>query len=294
MRWSPKAAGLIAAALLACGPGDSTGRTSGGAVDDVGRPIRLTAPPARIVSLSPATTELLFTLGAGHRVVGRTRWCQDPPAARDVPSVGDGLAPNVEAILARRPDLVAFYRSAANAAAIERLESAGVATVTLALDRLADLVRVTRLLGRVLGDSLRADSLIEGLEVALAAPATARAGQAPRVLLLAWDNPPIVIGGGSFLSEIVSLAGGHNVFDELDRPSATVSIETIAARDPDVVLVAAGTETASLATRPEWRVVRAIRERRFAVVQGSEFEHPSFRASAAVRQLARVLEGWRR
>lgn len=285
MRWSDTSL-LAAWAVLACQPGD--GSRTEGVIDDAGRPLRVAMQPQRVVSLSPATTELLFTLGAGDRVVGRTRWCQDPPTAARVPSVGDGLNPNIEAVLSRRPDLVVFYHSAANGAAIRRLEDLGIATVSVRLDRLGDLARAARLLGRLTGDSGRADSLVEALDAARAQVAARRRVDRPSVLLLAWDSPPIVIGGGSFLSEIVELAGGRNAFGDLDGPSATVSVETIAARNPDVVFVAAGSDT-SFAQRPEWQVVEAVRERRFAVVQGTEFEHPSFRAPAAIQQLRALL-----
>ena len=111
-----------------------------------------------------------------------------------------------------------------------------------------------------------------------------------RVLLLAWDEPAIVVGGGSFQSEIVRLAGGTNVFDDLEQPSATVGIETIAARDPDVVLITAGNSDAAFTKRPEWQVVRAVRDGRFAVVDGTEFSHPSFRAAQAVRAMRLALQ----
>lgn len=288
MRRPPRAAALLAAAALACAPERPPAT---GVTDDAGRPVALAAPARRIVSLSPATTELLFDLGAGDRVVGRTRWCQDPPAARDVPSVGDGLPPNVEAVIARRPDLVVFYHSPSNAPAVERLRALGIATASVRVDRLDDFVRAARLLGRVTGTADRADSLVRALRDSLTAVTASHAPRPePSVLILAWDNPPIVIGAGSFLSEIVALAGGRNAFADLAEPSATVSIETIAARDPDVVFVVGAP---AFAERPEWQVVAAVRERRFARVEGTAFQHPSFRAPAAVRELRGILDAWR-
>jgi ABC-type Fe3+-hydroxamate transport system substrate-binding protein len=87
----------LSVVLLACQDGDSRGR--GPLVDDAGRTVSLEVTPSRIVSLAPGMTELLFAVGAGERVVGRTRWCDYPPAVADIPSVGDGLSPNVESIL---------------------------------------------------------------------------------------------------------------------------------------------------------------------------------------------------
>ncbi len=272
------AAAIAAAASLACGdrPSDDASR----AADP--------SEPHSIVSLSPGITELLFALEVGDRVVGRTRWCQHPPEARLVPSVGDGLDPNVEAIVARQPDLVVFYRSPSNESAIRRLTGLGVPTLTLPLDRVHDLRNAALVLGERTGRVARAESLVTALDTQLvqAAP-TVPSGRG--VLLLVWDSPPIVIGAGSFLHEIVTLAGGRNVFGDEAAPSLTVSIETIVRRNPDVVLVT-GSDTA-FASRPEWGAVAAVRERRFVVVDGTAFSYPSFRVVDAVTQLRRALEG---
>src|SRR2546428_4353255 len=128
------------AAALACRPADRASRPPRDAgytvTDDAGRTVALAQPARRIVSLSPAVTELLFALGVGDRVVGRTTWCDYPPLARLVPSVGDGLNPNLEAVAARRPDLVVLYRSPLNETAAAQLGRLGVPAAGLGQDRL--------------------------------------------------------------------------------------------------------------------------------------------------------------
>ena len=147
------------------------------------------------------------------------------------------------------------------------------------------------LMGRVMGDSARAESIVRSLERDLDAAAAPADRAGPTVLLLAWDNPPIVVGATSFLSEVVTLAGGRNVFADLERPSATVSVEAIAARDPDVVLLTGDAEGPDWTRRPEWQVVRAVAERRIVTASGTEFSHPSFRAAGAVARLRAALDG---
>lgn len=270
-------------------------RPAGGLVivDDAGDSIRLAQPVRRIVSLSPATTELVFALGAGDHLVGRTRWCDYPPAARAVPSVGDGLPPNIESVLAQAPDLVLLYRSPQNAAALARFRAAGIAAVQLGIDHLADVPRLARLLGPAVGRGGTGDSLAAAFEAGVAAAAARAATQPeagrPRVLLLAWDQPPIAIGAGSFQSEIVALAGGRNLFADLTVPSATVSIEVIAARDPDLVLVT-DSGLPAIAGRPEWAAVPAVRARRFVRLVTPVFSRPSPRAMEAVAELRAALE----
>ncbi len=281
----------MAAVFLACGGRERNG--AGSLVDDTGRPVALAQPPARIVSLAPGHTELLFAIGAGDKVVGRTRWCDYPATVVAIPSVGDGLDPNVESILSRDPDLVVFYASAANEAAIARLEQLGVATVSLLTDDLDDLMRAAELLGALTGHKQTSDSLIDWLQSEIASLRAIRpGGSRPTALMIAWDNPPIVIGSTSFLSQIVELAGARNAFYDVDRPSLTVSMETIVQRDADLVLIASDYGIPAWADRPEWRTVPAVRDRRFIVVHGTEFSRPSFRAPAAIRRVRAALRQW--
>ncbi|HEU4763514.1 MAG TPA: helical backbone metal receptor [Gemmatimonadales bacterium] len=264
-------------------------------VDDAGDTVRLAAPARRVVSLIPATTELLFAIGAGNAVAGRTHWDDYPAPAQAVPDVGDGLEPNLEAVLARRPDLVLLYRGSGTAAAADRLRGLGIPTLLLRTDRLEDVPRVARILGAATGHVASADSLdaayrraLDSASVPPSAGAPARPSARPSVLLLAWEDPPLTIGAGSFLDELVERAGGRNVFHDLAAASGPVSLEAIAARDPDLIL-SVGDGTPTIAGRPEWRAVRAVREGRFVHVSGSEFARPGPRSPLAVSELRAAL-----
>jgi ABC-type Fe3+-hydroxamate transport system substrate-binding protein len=256
--------------------------------------VALATPARRIVSLAPSITELLFAIGAGDRVVGRTTWCKYPPAATAVPSVGDGLDPNVEAIGARRPDLVVLYRSALTESASGRLATLGIPTLVLRHDRLADVGRTARLLGRLTGRPAAGDSVARLIDSTLAGAPPA-ALRRPRLAFVVWDNPPMTIGGGSFLNELVDLAGGENVFHDIPSASATVSLETIATRDPDWILILSDSAPTRPAwsTRAEWRVVRAVQAGRFLFLPAELFGQPSSRTPEAVVTLRRMLEAAR-
>ena len=271
------------AALSACGSPRPAGPLS--VVDGLGREVSLERPARRIVSLSPATTELVFALGAGSRLVGRTRWCDYPAEVAAIISVGAGLNPSIEAVAAQKPDLVVMYSTAGNDGAVAQLAGLGIPAVNLPMDRLSDVIRSARLLGVLLGDSIRADSIAFAFQRTLAQLHQNPALIGPTVAMVVWDNPPMVIGAGSFMSELVELAGARNVFADLPQPSPTVSIETIASRNPDLLLVHGDTGLPAWARRPEWRAVRAVREGRFAHLHGSQFERPSLRAPDAVRAL---------
>jgi iron complex transport system substrate-binding protein len=262
-------------------------------IDDAGDTVRLRAPATRVVSLIPATTELLFAIGADSLVVGRTSYCDYPPAARAVPDLGDGIKPSIEAILARHPDLVLLYNSGQNAAAAGRLRELGISPLMLNTDRLSDVDRVARLLGRATGHQYSADSAAAVFDTALAAATRFRpSGTRPKVLLLVWEQPPMTVGRGSFLHELIERAGGHNLFADVTASSGVVSIEAVAARNPDLIFTT--TEgPAAFATRPEWQVVPAIRRHRFLRVSGSEFNRPSPRAPEAIRRLSALMDSVR-
>jgi iron complex transport system substrate-binding protein len=281
-----RAFALLVASLTACRPAGGSS-TAVELLDDAGTYVRLRAVPSRIVSLNPTTTELLYAIGAGPRLVGRSRACDYPPAAADVPDLGDGFPPVVEAVAGARPDLVVLYHSTGNAAAARRLGELGVPVLRLRTDRLADVARAARLLGRATAAGSAGDSVAAALEAALARErAISARGRADRipVLLLAWNQPAIALGGGSFASELVQLAGGRNVFAEVATPSAPVSLEAIAAREPAVVILV-GSEMPGLEHRPEWRVLPAVREGRVVRLTETSSNRPSPRAPQAVRSL---------
>jgi ABC-type Fe3+-hydroxamate transport system substrate-binding protein len=245
-------------------------------------------PAQRIVSLLPSFTELLFAIGAGDRLVGRTAWCDYPPAARAIPSVGDGMPPNVEAVAARKPDLVVLYNSGPNVTAAEQLTRLGIQAVLLDLNRLEDLGPAARRLGRLTGRESIADSLAAVLDTFAARPPPPTLTS---IVFVVWDNPPIIIGRGSYLHQLAALAGARNVFDDVAAPSAQVSLETIAARDPGWVAVLSDSGARpAFAARREWRAVRAVRDGRFLLLPGSLFGRPGPRSPQAVAELRARLE----
>lgn len=278
----------VAVAALACrqpGPEAHTRIV----VDDAGDSVAVRVPAGRVVSLIPATTELLFAIGAGPVVVGRTEWCNYPSAAAAVPNLGAGINPNLEAVLSQRPDLVILYNSAQHAGVAGRLRELGIPALRLNTDALADVPRLGALLGALTGHSREADSMGTVFDTALASATSESASSpGPKVLLLVWEQPPMTIGRGSFLSELVERAGGENVFADVATSSGPVSIEAVSVRDPDLILTTAD-GPAGFTRRPEWQVVRAVRERRFLNVSGSEYDRPGPRSPHAIRALAARL-----
>lgn len=258
-------------------------------VDAAGDTLTLRAPARRVVSLLPPATELFFALGAGDRVVGRSRWCVEPAAAVSVPDLGEFLPPAVEPIVARDPDLVVLYHAGATAAVAARLRAMGIPVLRVRIDRLDDLPRAAAVLGRATGRAATADSLMQQWRAAFAPAPPSVSMRAPRVLILAWADPPIALGRGAVQSELVERAGGRNVFADIAAASGPVSIEAIVARDPELVVLPPGTAAAAL-DAPAWRAVRAVRQGRILTIDHSAFTWPSLRAPAVVERLAERLQ----
>lgn len=277
----------IAFTQVACGQGNEpvlAGR------DDFGDSVRVaSAPPRRIVSLNPATTEILFTLGAGPRLVGRTKYDLWPDSARFVPALGDGLRPNVEAVLATHPDLVVLYASQDNRAAAARLRAAGINTLSLKVDHISDFRRTVALLGVLLRDSVRArtvsDSVSASLEKVRAATSSL---EKPKVFWHIWDAPLITVGSGSFMDELVNIAGAKNVYADIHGPSGQISLEDVAQRDPDFIL-AGPIGAKQINSDPRWQIVRAAREKHVLVVDTLLVARPSVRLGEAAVSLSRLL-----
>ena len=285
----------LGVSLAACARDAHTGAPAAVRVDDFGDTIPSTLHAQRIVSLSPVTTELLFALGAGARVVGRTHWDSYPAEARVVPDVGDGMQPNIEAVLGARPDLVVLYASASNRSAARRLRQAGVATIAMHQDRADDFRRTARVLGLALGDSARGAALGDRVlaEIQAVRTSTTRAdgppAPRPSIFWHVWDAPVYTIGSSSYLDELVSAAGAVNIFGDRPESAPQVSLEEVVRRDPDFVL-AGPTSAPKLLVNPAWRAVRAVREGRVLVMDTALVGRPGIRMGEAARWIRTRLD----
>ncbi|HOX08029.1 MAG TPA: helical backbone metal receptor, partial [Planctomycetota bacterium] len=250
--------GLIAALLL---PGYlSRGRRAGP---------QEPRPAGRIVSLSPSTTETLFALGVGDRVVGVSTWCDYPPEAKALPKMGDYGTPATEAILAARPDLVVVSGRGMQRFLAE-VERSGVRVYYAPDDTAANIAEGFAELGRLVGADDAGRRLAGEMRLAFAAGALRPVGTEdgrPTVFLVTQSDPLGTVGGDTFVDELIRAAGGRNVASDLGRGYFTPTVETVIRRDPQVIVVTQmGEEGAAaaraLAVRPGWGGVRAVRDGR--------------------------------
>lgn len=289
MRRSPRAPAVLCAALtgalsLSCAPGAPddarTATDSIVVVDAEGRRIELAAPATRIVSLVPSATQTLHAIGAAGALAGRTDFDTQPWAA-DIPSVGGGLEPSLEALVALEPDLVIRFGGDQDPRTRGRLEALRIPYVTIRPDRLEDVFAIAELLGRATGREEAAAALIAELRAGLERLA-AQAADLPRLRVahVLGGSPPWVTGPGTYIDEVLGLIGGDNVFDDLGALYAAVSPEELRTRRIDVVLVPRrGDFDASLT--PGARVVEI----------GDALELPGPDVVASARRVAELMHG---
>ena len=279
------------AMLLACSPTNDQrpADTTRVTLDDAGNPLPPPATRSRIVSLIPATTEILFALGVGDRVVGRTHWDGWPPEVLNVPDLGDGIRPSIETVLTARPDLVVLYATGDNRDAAAALRATGVPVISLRIDSIAEFERAALILGDAVGASQLAKVVVDSVRRTLERVRNATKGRVrPTVFMLAWETPLMTIGSGSFLSELVEIAGGQNVFGDLQGPSPQVSFEEVIRRDPQFIL--GRPETAgNLRGKPRWMTLPAVRENRVLVMDTVVVGRPGVRLGEAAVSIARLL-----
>jgi ABC-type Fe3+-hydroxamate transport system substrate-binding protein len=185
---------------------------------------------------------------------------------------------------------VVLYAAEANRAASAAFRRAGVQTLSMRTDRIADLARVLRALGVALGDTAAAQVVADSVRRSLDEVVALAPRRPPlSVFWYAWPSPIITIGAGSYLDELITLAGARNVFGDLAQPSPQVTLESVAERNPDLIL--AGPVTAQrLRTDARWQSVRAVREGRVFVFDTTLVGRPGVRLGEGARSLRSLLD----
>lgn len=249
-------------------------------------------PIARIVSLAPSLTEILFALGLGDRVVGVTRFDDYPPEVAALPRVGGYLDPSVEAILALAPDLVVTVRNASNEARMRSLARLRVPVLVLGEAGLYDLWGNIAYLGALLGQDGPAAVLLAELQGrARAVAAKASALPRPRTLVLYSRRPFVAAGPGTFADEMLRLSGGENVLESARVRYPTIPTEELFRLSPAIIVDASdqnGRGTDARFWEP-YRAIPAVAAGRVHTVDPVLFFRPGPRIVQGLERLLGVL-----
>lgn len=256
--------------------------------DDLGRAVRLPARVERAVSLAPSVTETIFAAGAGDRLVGVTTYCNYPEAANSIEKVGDTQTPNVERIIALKPDVVFVSTASQLEAFTETLAKQNIAVFVTDATDLAGVNRNLRAFGTIFGTSKIADAAADEMErrvqtIAALPQPTSR----PKVFVQISEEPLFTVGSGSFLTDLVSQAGGESATKDVGSAYPKLSKETAAAMDPDVIILSDSDDN----KQPNAAFVNspAVRKGRIFKINADIISRPGPRSVDALEEIARLM-----
>jgi iron complex transport system substrate-binding protein len=263
--------------------------------DALGRRVNITKAPQRIVSHVPSITEMIFALGLGERVVGRSDYCDYPPEALSKPSVGDYFNPSIEKIVAAEPDLVL---TDGHSEGVTKLGDLGIPFFVFDPKNMDEIFTDIATLGKISGTGSQAQVVIEGMKKDIAT-VKEKVASLPRVrVFYAIDttNPalPWTAGPGSFIDSFIQVAGGENIAGKAPGAWVQLSIETIVAGDPEVIIMATKhgtipTGVSDLKNNPAWQGMRAVKENNIRILDADLIDRSGPRITRGLRQLAEAI-----
>jgi iron complex transport system substrate-binding protein len=227
--------------ILVLNQGDVDKFEGGDLVDDLGYSLTLTSPPERIVSLAPSNTEILFAVGAGDKVVGVTDFCNYPYdfaawiETGNMSSIGNYYGPSVEPIVALNPDLVLATTGSLEAA--DNLRELGYNVLVIEPRNITFVIRDILIVGRATNHYDEAVALESEINQRIEAVTSqvVLASTTPKVYHEVWNDPLMSAGPGTFIDELITMAGGKNIFEDATTSWPTISSEAIIDKNPDVM-----------------------------------------------------------
>ncbi len=249
---------------------------------------------ARVVSLSPNTTEAMFAIGAGPLLVGRSQQCDYPPQARKLRSVGGFANPDIETVLSLRPTLVIGSRGPSGPVLVERLGGEGIATFFPPTTTVREIGAMLLALGKKLGHEKQARAAKSAIDVRLE-QIRFWASSRPRVsVVVVFDaNPLFVAGPGGFVNELLALAGGTNLIKS-GGAYPTIDVERLLSLEPDVIIDAVNVsidpaKPSQLPKMPGWATLGAVRRGRVRRLLSSTALRPGPRIAEGLAAVVRAL-----
>lgn len=205
--------------------------------DDAGNSVVLQQPAQRIVSLAPHVTEMIFAAGGGERIVGTVGYSDFPPAARDIPRVGDHKQIDIERLIALKPDLLVVWLHGNSERQLEHIRKLGIPLFYSEPHKLDDIPESILRLGRLMGTEKQAAQSATEQRQQLARLKAQYQNRPPvRVFYQVWGRPVYTLNGTHIISDMLRLCGGENIFAALPATAPTVSTEAVLLENPEAMI----------------------------------------------------------
>jgi iron complex transport system substrate-binding protein len=205
--------------------------------DDAGNNVVLQRPAQRVVTLAPHTTEMVFAAGGGERIVGTVGYSDFPPAAKNIPRVGDHKQIDIERIFALKPDLLVVWLHGNSERQLEHLRKLGIPLFYSEPHKLDDIPGNIARLGQLMGTEEQAAQSAAQQRQQLARLKAQYQNRPPvRVFYQVWGRPVYTLNGTHIISDVLRLCGGENIFASLSVTAPTVSIEAVLLENPEAMI----------------------------------------------------------
>jgi iron complex transport system substrate-binding protein len=262
-------------------------------VDDLGRKIFLAKAPTRVVSLAPSITEILYAIGLTDEIVGVSEFCDYPVAAKQKPKVGYAH-PNIEVIISLQPDLVLAPRAFLRADLLAKLEQLKIPTFVVDPESFEEIPSRIQTVGRILNRSASADAVAMTMRQRIAAIRNKLDMVAQvRVLYVLNSQPLITVGPGSYIHQVISLAGGSNIASQATVPYPHLNMEAVLKEDPEIIIFpignAEGIPPAEQQEWLRWTSLSAVKQGRLHQISADVLNRPGPRIVEGLEALARVI-----
>lgn len=260
-------------------------------VDSLGREITIQQEPQKIISLSPAITEILFAIGVEDKIIGVTDFCDYPEEALEKPKVGGFDSPNMEVIIESEPDVV-FTAAGVQSEFVQQMERLGIVVVTLDARTLEQVLENIELAGRVAGAAEEALELTNSLKARIEAvkEKVSQAQDKPTVFFEVWDNPLMTAGPGSFIYDMIELCGTENIAYDVTESFAEFSLELLIERDPEFYLINSHAHTPQeVKSRPGYEGLQAVQNDKVFAIEDDLVTLPGPRIVDGLEEMARII-----
>jgi len=260
--------------------------------DDAGRTVTIATRPQRIVSLAPSHTETLYALGLGDQVVGVTEYCNYPPEAANKPKIGGFANIDLEQVVGLNPDLV-LASTLHIAEVVPALQERGLTVVVIEPKTVLGVLDSISTIAHITGQDKAGELLVAQMGQRIEA-IQQKLKEVPRPKVF-WELGPelYTAGPGSFINDLIVLAGGENVAADADSPWPQLSVEVIVLKDPDVIVLADhnyGETATKVKERSGWSDIRAVKEGRIVEITNDDIvSRPGPRIVEGLEFLARAL-----
>ena len=261
-------------------------------IDDIGRTVNISSNPQRIISLAPNITEILFYLNLDNKVVAVTDFCNYPEGAKKKPSVGLLLSPDIEKIVSLKPDLVFATAEGNREDIVSNLQRFSINVYVLNPHSMEDILREIQRIGNITGQDGTVSDKVKNLANRIDAVKKKVAGsRRVRVLYLVSHEPMISVGPGSFIHDIIEIAGGKNIFSQSLIRYPQVNMEEILSKDPEVIIAPPDIAESIRLWEKRWGDISAIRNKRVYSIETDVISRPGPRIVDGMEEIFKFIHG---